>query len=97
MPHHGVQFGPQGRLTGLDAVEFPGKGGIILTEQLPGQGVFAGIMPVEGAFGDPGRGGDVPDGGAVDALVHKEAQRRAGDQFFRLIFGSHLFIRALIS
>ena len=42
-------------------MEFPGKGGIVATEQLPGQGVLAGIMPVEGAFGDPGRGGDVPD------------------------------------
>ncbi len=83
------------RLTGLDAVEFQGKGGIVLTEQVPGQGVFAGIMPVEGAFGDPGRGGDVPDGGAVDALVHKEAQRRAGNQLFGLIFGSHFVHKSI--
>ena len=76
---HGLELGLEGGLALLELVEPEGQGGVVGDEEVPGQGLLAGVVGVEGPLGDAGGPGDVIDGGLGDPLLDEQAEGGGGD------------------
>ena len=61
------------------AADLVGQGDVVLLEDLPDEIVLAGEMAIERALGELDPPGDVPDGGAVDALLDEQVDRGGFD------------------
>ena len=73
LSHQGVQAGADGGVGAAGGEEQADQLGVLGQDGLD-QGVLVVEVVVEEALGDPGGGGDVLDGGAVDALVDEGGQ-----------------------
>ena len=83
---HGLQLPFQGGVVLWAAIQIHGQFYVVFGKELPGQVIFASIVAIKGALGNPCRGGDILNGGPDDPLFHKEMQGGFVDQFFGLPF-----------
>ena len=80
----GGQLVFQGLVLLLAAIQVHSQFHVVFRKEFPSKVIFAGVVEVKGALGNPCRPSDILSGGGRDPLFHKEAQGDVVDQFLGL-------------
>src|SRR5262249_6875990 len=73
-PEHAVELGAERVVSLVGALEHLSEGREVGGEKLPGEIVLAPEVPIDGAFGDAGRSGNVSGRSLAQPALHEKPQ-----------------------